>query len=1252
MAQVILSSVGQSIGGPIGQVIGSTIGRTIDERAISSLAPARQKGPRLETLKVQGTAEGAPMACLFGRARIVGQVIWAARFREARRTSSGGKGGPRTVEYTYSLSFAVALCEGEIDGIGRVWADGRPMDLTGVTMRVHRGGEAQTPDPLIEAVEGAAPAHRGTAYVVFEDLPLGPHGNRPPQLSFEVFRRPRGDQLRLEDRLEGVCLIPGAGEFVVATDVVMRREGLTRTTAENQNGEDGRADLNVSLDQLQAQCPNLKRVSLVVGWFGDDLRAGHCTIRPGVESRDKATEPLIWSVAGQERAEAHLISRAPSGPSGHLPHRGGGEGPAYGGTPSDESVRQAVAALKARGLEVTLYPFVLMDVPVGNGLPDPYGGTEQAAYPWRGRVKGEDGAGAAAEVAALFGAADGWGLRRLVLHYATLAVETGADGLLIGSEMRGLTTTRDAAGGFPAVAQFRTLAAECRAVVGPDVSISYAADWSEYAGVRDGSEAAFHLDPLWADAAIDYVGIDWYPPLGDWRAGDGGMDAATFAGPDDPAYLAAQVAGGDGFDWFYASDADRAAQTRTAIADTARGEDWVFRVKDLKGWWSNAHHDRPGGARSATPTAWTPGMKPIRLTEFGCAAVDRGGNAPNLFQDPKSAESALPPSSTGARDDRMQRRALEAVLGHFAEAANNPVSAIYGGPMVEAADAWCWDARPYPAFPAREDVWADAGGWRTGHWLNGRLAGETRDLIAALLKRGGLTEGEVEIGGFAAEVQGYVVDRPMRTRDAVEPLLVALGLVAAERNGRVAVIGGEAAVASLTLEAMALPDEGVSLKAERVLELRPGAARVRYIDGEADYQTGSAVVRSAGEGGGVDLDLPAVCSGALARAAAERALEAGGANRLTAMPGPVEALALEPGDTVTVEGRDGGWRVMRLDLDETPSAVLEPVSAVGIGEDDARPTAGEGAEAPGAPFFRMIELPPLIGAEDDGRPIAVVAADPWRPMRVFAGGDAGSLTVRGDVAEPATVGMLVEALGSGLRHRWDAANALLVRIEGRAPQSRSETAVLAGGNVVVIETEDGWELVQFRSASLVGDGVWRLTGLLRGQQGTEAVGAASGAVAVFLDRVPARVESPRAERGLPLIWRSGPRGGPAGGAGVSEVGFTMTGVHERPWSPAHLRAVVRTDGGFDLGWIARARIDGDRWDGEAGSSESRRFRVRILDGADEVRAFEVEAMAATYAVGAVAVDFPGGPGVEARVAVAQWGEGYGWGVEAIAVLAG
>lgn len=1234
MAQVILSEVGGSIGGPIGRVVGSTIGSMIDQRVVASLEPARQRGPRLDGLKVQGT--GAPMACVFGRARLAGQVIWAARFSESRKTSSGGKGGPRTVEYGYSLSFAVALCEGAIDGIGRVWADGRPMNLAGIAMRVHRGEADQTPDPVIEAIEGDAPAYRGTAYVVFEDLPLGPYGNRVPQLSFEVFRRARGEA-RLEDRLEGVCLIPGAGEFVLATEGVVRREGLTVSRVENLHGGDGRTDLAASLDQLQAQAPNLKRVSLVIGWFGDDLRAAHCQVRPGVESRDKRTEPLDWSVAGLDRDGAHLISQS-------------GGGPAYGGTPADEAVRQAVAELKARGLEVTLYPFLFMDVPPSNGLEDPYGGDEQAAYPWRGRVRGRDGAEAAADVTAMFGEADGWGLRRLALHYAALAAETGADGLLIGSEMRGLTWTRGADGGFPAVARLKALAGECRAIVGPHVKLSYAADWSEYFGRHVGGDAVFHLDPLWADPEIDYVGIDWYPPLGDWRSGDGGVDAAAYAGPDARAYLAAQVAGGENFDWYYASDTDRAAQVRTSISDGAHGEHWLYRCKDLKGWWSHAHHDRVGGVRAATPTAWVPGMKPIRLTEFGCAAVDRGANAPNLFQDPKSAESALPPHSTGARDDRMQRRTLEAVLGHFADPANNPVSEIYDGPMMEAADAWCWDARPWPAFPARGEVWADAGAWRCGHWLNGRLDGETEDLIAAVLMRGGLEEDAFEIGAVEGAIQGYVIDRPMPVRDALEPLLAGLGLAAAERGGRVAVVSTDTDRVELDAGALALMDTGTGLRKDRELEARPGAARVRYIDGGSDYQTGTATVRVGGEGGGIDLDLPAVCADALARAAAERALEFFGETQ-TVRLGPLEALRIEPGDVVSLAGRD--WRAARVELDEAPSLLLEPLSQVRVGEDGSRPTAGEPVGVAGAPFLRIIELPPLAGTEADARPIAVVAAEPWRPMAISAGVEADALTPRGEALEPATVGRLVGSLEPGLVYRWDETTRLRVRFEGPAPESRSTAAVLAGANALAVETAAGWEILQYRAAELEPDGTWRLSGLLRGQRGTEAAtaaGSAEGALVVVLDRKLARVEATGAEAGAPLIWRAGPAGAAIGGYAVRETTYAPTGRHGRPWSPAHLRVRASPSGDRMLSWIPRSRLDGDRWEGEPTASDTMRFRVRVLDGSELLRSFEVEAADAVYSTAMAAVDFPDGPPGGAIVAVAQWGEGYGWGEDAVAPL--
>ena len=1245
MAQVVLGGIGGAVGGGVGRVIGATLGRMADGALIGALSPARQVGPRLDGLKIQGTAEGAPMPCVFGRARVAGQVIWAARFQERRTEQRGGKGGPKTVDYDYSLSFAVALGEGPIDGIGRVWADGQPMETAGIAMRLHRGTEDQQPDLLIEAVEGAAPAYRGTAYVVFEDLPLTAYGDRPPQLSFEVFRRPVGSGGRLEDLLGGVCLIPGAGEFTLATDVVLRREGLTRTRPENAHTGEGRADLLVSLDQLQAQAPNLKRVSLVVGWFGDDLRAGHCRVRPGVERRDKPTEPLRWSVAGRERENAYLISDV--------------DGlPAYGGTPSDDSVRQAVRELKARGLEVTLYPFIFMDVPADNALPDPYGGGRQAPHPWRGRVRGDDGPAAAAQVAALFGEADGWGLKRMALHYARIAREEGADGLLIGSEMGGLTWTRDGAGGYPAVEQFRTLAAECRAVVGTDVTLSYAADWSEYFGHQPGTgDVMFHLDPLWADPNIDHVSIDWYAPLSDWREGDGGMDGLRYDSAADPAYLAANVAGGENFDWFHGGDAERAAQVRTPIRDTAHGEDWLFRPKDLKGWWSNAHHDRPGGVRRATPTAWVPGMKPVRLSEFGCAAVDRGGNAPNLFQDPKSSEGRLPPHSSGARDDAVQRAALEAVLTHYAAPANNPVSAVYGGRMLEGADAWCWDARPYPAFPARADVWADAGAWRSGHWLNGRLTGDARDLIAAVLRRGGVADDGFVVEGVEGAAAGYLIDRPMRTRDALAPLLTAFDAVAAERGGGIAVLGRSGEVLDIAHDDLALEDEGAPEAADRSLEQRPATARVRFIDEAADYQTGAVTVRSdeVEDGGGLDLDLPVACGSGLAAGAARRLLDGEGEEALTLAAGPDLALRVEPGDAVRVEGRAGVWRVEQAAIDETPRLRLRPLRTA-LALDPAEDWRGSAdIEAAGAPLLRLLDLPPLPGAEEDDRPLVVLAAEPWRPMSLHVGMTADSLTARAVVDTPATVGVLLSPVTPGPIDGWDEGSVLDVRVEGEAPASASEAAVLGGVNQIAVECAGGgWELMQFRHAEMIGSEAWRLSGLLRAQQGTDgemAAGAMEGALVVFLGAGLPRVDIGRSERGLPLICRAGPRGAPPGGDRFAQTVFTPRGVHHRPWSPAGLTVEHAADGALTVRWTPRARRPGVGWNAE-GQLDARRYRIRVLDGDHVVRVAEATVETFTYAAGAVAEDFPDGLVTDVALAVAQWGQGYGWGVEARIFIGG
>ncbi len=67
MAQVVLGGLGGVLGGGVGRAVGAALGGALDRGLVGAISPERQRGPRLETLRLQSTAEGAPMACAFGR---------------------------------------------------------------------------------------------------------------------------------------------------------------------------------------------------------------------------------------------------------------------------------------------------------------------------------------------------------------------------------------------------------------------------------------------------------------------------------------------------------------------------------------------------------------------------------------------------------------------------------------------------------------------------------------------------------------------------------------------------------------------------------------------------------------------------------------------------------------------------------------------------------------------------------------------------------------------------------------------------------------------------------------------------------------------------------------------------------------------------------------------------------------------------------------------------------------------------------
>ena len=1281
MATLVLGAVGTAIGSgfggavlgfsgaAIGGMIGSAAGSVVDSWIVSSLAPAQRiEGARLDSLRITSASEGAVIPRLFGRMRIGGTIIWATDFREDTRTTSqgGGKGGGpevRTTEYLYSASFAVALCEGVITGIGRIWADGKLMDLTGVTWRWHPGDEAQSPDPFIAATTGtgATPAYRGTAYVVFEELGLSAFGNRLPQLSFEVFR-PLADPDTAEGLVRAVTLIPASGEFTYATTPVKKSAGPSgATVSENLNAIADTADITVALDRLQAMAPAVESVSLVVAWFGNDLRAGSCKVRPGVEVSDKITAPSSWSVNGVDRGEAFLVSRD-------------GEGrPVYGGTPADFAVVQAIQEMKARGLRVTFYPFLLMDVPAGNALPDPYSDNTaslgQPTFPWRGRITCSPAAGSAGtvnktaeaevQVAALFGnampgdfsvagedvrwtgTASDWGLRRMILHYAHLCQAAGGvDAFLIGSEMPGLTTIRSGPATYPAVQAFRDLAADVRAILGPETKIGYAADWSEYFGHHPSDSSGdvfFHLDPLWADANIDFIGIDNYMPLSDWRDGSDHMDAALTPAIYDRTYLQANIAGGEGFDWFYANPADRAAQVRTPITDGGIGKPWVFRFKDLRAWWSQPRFNRPGGVEDKSPTAWIPQSKPIWFTELGCPAVDRGTNQPNVFFDPKSSESFTPYFSRGGRDDAIQRAYLEATYLWWSDAANNPTSTITGSRMVHLPEcaAWTWDARPYPFFPGLSDIWTDGPNWQLGHWLTGRLGSVSlAALVRHLCLRAGMPEEQIDVSALWGAVEGYVISALEAPRASISTLARHFGFDAIESEGRIRfLMRGRVASSTVSPDEMVASGsaQGEAMELTRAQETElPQALKWQVARADEDYDAAQVEARR------VTVDSTRIASEAFpvavppeeAERRCRRALMEAWVGRETAVFRlPPSHSALDPGDVILLDHDGRGTEVRLVSIADNDGRNIEAVrqdrSIYDLPPGAARPVSLTTPAVFGRPEVLLLDLPQLREDQPAHRPLVAAYSKPWPgQMAVFRSGEDDGFELLTTVSRRARIGALVSDFYAGPVSRFDLGNVLIIDLFHGTLESVSDLALFGGANALAIEAGPGtWEIVQAGRAELIAPGRYRLSRLLRGQRGTEEVMAGvvpAGARVVVLDAALTPLPFAEADLGLPANWRVGPAPRPLGDDSYAALAFTPEGNGLRPFSVAHVEQPwrrPRSPGDLTIRWTRRSRsLAADRWGpGEVPLAEEvEGYEVEVLQAGAVRRTLSTTATSAVY----------------------------------------
>lgn len=337
---------------------------------------------------------------------------------------------------------------------------------------------------------------------------------------------------KISDQIKSIVIIPGSGEFVYDTELVVKSG-----TSLNGHLGDSISHARATVDTLLSTFPNLKNVSVVIGWFADSIEAGKMTISPRVE-HSVLHKNDQWKVGNYVRNNTKVTKN-------------------WGGTPSDKSVVNLVKALTDKGLEVTIYPMLYVDDPDKS---------------WRGDIDAKNNKGVDNFFAQY---------NKFIMHYATLKYQDVklkdlAKNFIIGSEMVKLLQYDEGNNKYYAVKKMTELAMQIKHTLGQEVSTIYAANWGEYG--RHPKTGYYYLDKLYNK--IDKVGINAYFRLTD----DLSQDQIT---PD-----VIKSGWESGIDYDYWVDGNN---TKKVINDLS------YAAKALKPWFLSKHINPNGHATSWVP---------------------------------------------------------------------------------------------------------------------------------------------------------------------------------------------------------------------------------------------------------------------------------------------------------------------------------------------------------------------------------------------------------------------------------------------------------------------------------------------------------------------------------------------------------------------------------------------------------------------------------------------------------------------------
>lgn len=165
---------------------------------------------------------------ILGTTRVSGNIIdyedfTAHEHRTTTRTGKGGGSKHTDISYTYTVAAAIALCEGPIAGIGKVWKDKEVYQYPNesIQLTLFNGAVAQAPWPYMTSKHpDKALPYSGLAYMAGV-VDLGDRGGLP-QYNFEVYGKLRdtgdGVDVNPADYIEHVLQSVGADVQIEGID--------------------------------------------------------------------------------------------------------------------------------------------------------------------------------------------------------------------------------------------------------------------------------------------------------------------------------------------------------------------------------------------------------------------------------------------------------------------------------------------------------------------------------------------------------------------------------------------------------------------------------------------------------------------------------------------------------------------------------------------------------------------------------------------------------------------------------------------------------------------------------------------------------------------------------------------------------------------------------------------------------------------------------------------------------------------------